>query len=126
MCGAWGAPAGLTEIPTFALFDPQDDITPIPADERYLVNGIQTERWQIIMDNRIGKQSLIIRDRTALPDPDNEGGFVRNEIEIDGENQGIRIQAIAGLSIKCFGAIDIDAMNIRLNGRIVQASPKDI
>ncbi len=126
LCGPWGAPEGVTEIPTFALFDPQDDTTPVLSAERHLINGIETERWQIILDNRPGKQSLILRDKVGLPDPDNKGQFVRNEIEIDGTNQGIRIQAIAGLSIKCFGAIDIDAMTLRLNGRQVVPALRDI
>lgn len=126
LIGTWAYPSGVTDIPRFARFDPQDDTTPITDEERYLVNGIETERWQIIMDNRDGRQSLIIRDKNGLPDPNNEGGFIRDEIEIDGANRGIRIQAVAGLSIKCVGSISIDAPNIRINGRRVENSSRTI
>jgi hypothetical protein len=124
LAGSWGVTDGKSDIPGFAQIDPHDEVTPIPADERALVNGIETEYWQIILDNRPGegKQRLLIRSKTyqALELDDGTVLNVRNEIDMDGEL--ISINAVSGLSITCKGSISIDSMNLRLNGRVVDST----
>lgn len=107
-CGPWSMPEETPESPTFVR-----NMTP---EEAVRMTGLQTPRWEIVLDDRPDKQGLIIRDRQH---PD-------NTIVFDGSQQTLQISATVAVQIKSVGVVDIDALQIRLNGRIVLPTSKPI
>lgn len=102
LIGGWGAPEGTSEIPTFARA-----LTPAEAVQ---VRGIQTRRWEIVFDDRPGHESLRIKDRD----------FDEDILEIDGVNHGVTISGSAAVLIRSTGVVNVQALQIQLNGRIVR------
>lgn len=102
--GSWGAPGGTPESPTFAR-----DLSPAEAVQ---VAGLQTERWNIVADDRPGHESLMIQDRL----------FEQNKIEIDGVGQGVTISGTVAVQIKSTGVVNIQALQVIINGRVVLPS----
>lgn len=99
--GGWAAPNDLPLSPTFVR-----DLTPAEAVE---VTGLQTRRWEIILDDRDGVETLMIRDRK----------FPNSNVRIDGPTQFVQISGQVGVQIKSSGIVNIDALQVTINGRIV-------
>jgi uncharacterized protein involved in type VI secretion and phage assembly len=99
--GPWGAPNDQPESPTFA-----GSLSPADAVE---VSGLQTKRWDIVCDDRPGQEKLIIRDRL----------MEQNTLEIDGVAQAVTLSGTVAVQIKSTGVVNIQALQIILNGRVV-------
>ena len=110
--GTWGAPGGQPESPSF--------VRDLAADQAPQVQGIETDRWRIVFDNRAGQERLVIEDRN----PPAGGGA--DFIEIDGAGNGVTISGTAAVYIKSSGVVNIDAMQLLLNGRQVKATEDPI
>lgn len=109
LCGPWGAPDGeLPDSPTFV-----HDVNPSEAAS---IAGLQTEHWDIVADDRIGRAKLTIRDR--------KNGA--NRIELDGVLQQVTISGTVSVQIQSTGVVKIDALQIILNGRAVLPSGNPI
>jgi uncharacterized protein involved in type VI secretion and phage assembly len=108
LAGPWGAPDGATESPTF--------VRDLSAEDAPHVAGLQTSRWEIVIDDRDGNSNLLIRDR-RFPD---------NAIGISGETQTVEISGTVGVQIKSSGIVNIQALQVVINGRIVLPSGKPI
>lgn len=101
--GHWGRPNGVREVPGPVGRD--DDIS---AADAHKVKSIETDRYEIVIDDRAGKESLRFRDKVT-----------DDSIEMDGAGKGIVISATAALVIKAVGAVSIDAPLLTLNKRPV-------
>jgi hypothetical protein len=99
--GPWGAPNDNPESPTFVR-----DLSPSDAVQ---VTGIETKRYAIVFDDRPGKESITIRDRL----------FAENSIAIDGVQQTVRISGTVAVDIRSTGLVNIDALQVVINGRVV-------
>lgn len=106
--GPWAAPNDDPKSPSFVR-----DLTPSEAVE---ITGLQTTNWEITCDDREGKSRLTIRDRATGS----------NVISIDGENQTVAIEGTVAIQIKSLGVVNIEAMQIVLNGRPVLPTGKPI
>jgi len=122
MPGHWGTPStGTRETPgpvggyrgSDATGD--EDPTTITPDEAPLIRAIETDRFIIVIDDRPGKERLILRDKKS-----------EDQIEFDGAAYGITIKATTAVRIIADGAVDIKAATITLNGRAVLPSGKPI
>lgn len=111
MAGPWGAPDG-PDSPTF-LHTFLKDVTKEEAD---FIAGWEVDRYQIIMDSRPGKETLIIRDKNSPDTEEGAGEF----LEIDSVNNGITISGTTAVLIKSKGVVNIQALQVQINGRIVR------
>ena len=102
LIGAWGAPGSSPESPTFS-----NELAPADAVR---VHGLQSDRWEIVIDDRPGHESVRIKDR--LHDGD--------ILEIDGVAHGVTISGTAAVVIKSVGVVTIDALQVLINGRVVK------
>lgn len=108
LIGAWGAPSGTPETPTFA--------RALSPEEAVLVRGIQTDRWEVVFDDRPGHESLRVKDRE----------FDEDILEIDGVAHGVTISGSAAVVIRSTGVVSVEALQILLNGRIVRDTNEPI
>lgn len=99
--GAWSAPGQQPESPTF--------VRTMQPSEAVQVAGIQTRKWNIVLDDRPGIDRLTIESRE----------FPNNSITIDGTAQAVEISGTVAVQIKATGIVNIEALQIVLNGRIV-------
>lgn len=106
--GPHGAPGGRTEVPRFA--------RALTAAEAGQVQGFASKRFEVVFDDRAGHEAIRITD---LEHPE-------DLIEIDGTNHGVTITGSAAVVIRSVGVVDIQALQIRLNGRIVRESTEPI
>lgn len=96
----------------------------IPITERKDVKCIETERWLIRIDDRLGDPN----DPEGENDPaggrerlqllykdDPEGTFV----EIDGLNRFVVLSATAGIQLVSLGTVTLDANQVQIQGRTV-------
>jgi hypothetical protein len=104
LTGSWGAPNDSPESPTFA-----HELSPSDATK---VCGMQTKRWNIVCDDRPGHESLVLRDRL----------MEQNTIEIDGVAQAVTISGTVAVQIKSTGVINIQGLQVIINGRPVLPS----
>lgn len=102
--GPWGAPSSAPESPTFVR-----DLSPSDAPQ---ITGLQTKRWEILLDDRLGQETVVIRDRT----------FGDNVMRIDGQAQMLEISGTVGVQIRSTGIVNIDALQVTINGRVVLPS----
>lgn len=100
--GPWGAPNGVPDSPSFA--------SELSAADAVQVHGMQSDRWEIVIDDRPGHESVRIKDR--LHDGD--------VLEIDGVRHGVTISGTAAVVIKSVGVVTIDALQVLINGRVVK------
>jgi hypothetical protein len=98
LSGPWGKPGGASEIPTDAQVD----------DHAEDIIALETERFAITIDDRPGKENLVIKDKRT-------GDF----FELDGVAPGVQIKGTAAILLKCDGMVSIEALRILLNGRNV-------
>lgn len=120
MPSAWGMPKGVPDSPSFVLTDIEtgDKIQP---EDVHKVRGIQTRNWNIILDDRDGKEILKIMDRN--PDANSKGVIV----ELDGVRKGIRIAGTTAVMVECDGVVNVDAgLGLFLNGRKVRRGGGEI
>ncbi len=101
LCGHWGKPGGATEIPAAARDLSNDDDTPN-------VRAFETRRFQLVFDDRAGKETLRIQDKTS-----------GDRIELDGAAMGITIKATSALLLQADGLINIEGTTVVINGRLV-------
>jgi uncharacterized protein involved in type VI secretion and phage assembly len=106
--GPWAAPDDQPESPTFA-----GSLSPKDATQ---VSGLQTKRWEVVCDDRPGQEKLTIRDRQ----------MDQNMIEIDGVAQAVTISGTVAIQIKSTGVINIEALQVIINGRAVLPSGSPI
>lgn len=108
LIGPWGAPGGKSETPTaLRALSPQDAV---------LVRVLQTDRWEVVLDDRPGNESVRIKDLQ----------FDEDVIEIDGVGHGITISGSAAIVLKSTGVVNVQALQILLNGRIVRDTSEPI
>lgn len=103
LAGPWASPQATgTEVPSFLRA-----LTPAEAVQ---VAVIQTRRWEIIFDDRPGHEALRIKDLE----------FDEDVLEIDGVNHGVTLSGSAAVVIRSSGVVNVEALQILLNGRVVR------
>lgn len=109
LTGPWARPAGSdAESPTFVR-----DLSPAEATE---VVGVQTAQWNIVMDDRAGANRLVIESRTAPG----------NGITLDANSQAVEVRGGVAVQIKSNGVVNIEALQVVINGRVVLPTGKPI
>lgn len=89
------------------------DVTPAEAP---LIHVWETDNWTIVLDDRPGRSSLLIKDKQLGND----------FIEIDGVTKGVTIQGTVAIRIISTGAVQIQGAVVTINGRVVLPSGKPI
>ena len=95
------------EIPT--------DLQGLSPEDSALVQVIETSRFKVTIDERSGKEQLVMQDKTT--------GDV---IQMDGANGGIQIKATTTLLLHADGQVDIDAAQVTIAGRPVLTDGRGI
>lgn len=108
LIGAWGMPGTEPETPTFA--------RALSPAEAVQVRGIQTRRFEVVIDDRPGHESLRVKDRE----------FDEDVLELDGVSHGVTISGSAAVLIRSTGVVNVQALQIVLNGRIVRDTAEPI
>jgi uncharacterized protein involved in type VI secretion and phage assembly len=103
----WGMPGGVVETP--------GKVADRPPEEAASVGVLETERWRVVFDDNAATASLILEDK-------NNG----NQIELDGTNEGITVKSRAAVRIETLGLVDIRALQVQINGRVVRAGTDPI
>jgi uncharacterized protein involved in type VI secretion and phage assembly len=106
MPAQWGTGEMLTEVAS------------VPPAEAPDVDGLETERYAITIDNRPGHETLRIKDKQT-----------GDMIEMDGTTAtgpGITIHGSAAVLIKTSGAFIVDATSAVINGRKVTDGSQNI
>lgn len=85
-----------------------------PADAP-LVQALETSNFVIIVDDRPGKERLVIRAKKS-----------EDEIEFDAVRHGITIKATTALILKADGAVVIEGTTVTVQGRAVLPSAKPL
>jgi len=111
LAGPWGRPDGNPELPTSALT--AEDGTTYGTDEVPNVRAIETDRFEIIIDDNAGHERLTIRDKSSPSGSE-------DIIEIDGVNNGIRIMGTTAVLIESIGVVNIKGLQVLINGRVVR------
>lgn len=101
LAGPWAAPGDSPKSPTFVR-----DLSPSEAVQMV---GLQTSSWEMVIDDRAGSERLTLRSR-QFPD---------NSITIDGLAQAVQISGTVAVQIKSTGIVNIEALQVTINGRIV-------
>lgn len=104
LVGPWGAPGGVPDSPAY--------VHPLSLADAVQVGVMQTDRWEIVLDDRPGQAMLRIRDLM----------FPTDVVEIDGVTHGVTISGTAAVVIKSIGVVSIEGLQILLNGRLVRPS----
>jgi uncharacterized protein involved in type VI secretion and phage assembly len=108
VCGGhWGKPGGATEIPSPA--------RGLSDAETPQVRAFETGRFVLVSDDRGGKETLRIQDKTS-----------GDQIEFDGLGMGITIKATSALILKADGLVSIEGATVVINGRVVLPSGSPI
>lgn len=107
LCGHWGKPDGQAEVP--------EPVRGLSKEETPQIRAFETKRFVLVFDDRSGKETLAIRDKTS-----------GDQIEFDGGAMGITIKATSALLLKADGLVSIEGASVQINGRIVLPSPKPI
>lgn len=115
LAGTWGRPNGNPEIPSAALT--AEDGTTYGKDKIPNVSVIETRRYEIVIDDNEGHERLAIRDKGS-PDED--------IIEIDSVNHGVRIKGTVAVRIESTGVVNIEGLQVLINGRVVRESSDPI
>lgn len=108
--GYWGAPdAGLETPGPVGGYKGTDEVEEvISAEDAPFVKCLEGKRYVAFIDERVGKERLVIRDKLS-----------DDEVLFDGVRYGIRIKATSMLSLECDGAIYIKGLSVNINGRQV-------
>jgi uncharacterized protein involved in type VI secretion and phage assembly len=107
LAGHWGRPGGQVEVPEPVRGLAKSDVPDIRAFE--------TGRFLLVFDDRGGKESLAIKDKTS-----------GDQVEFDGVAMGITIKATSALLLQADGLVSIEAPTVQINGRLVLPVKKPI
>lgn len=99
LCGPWPFPTE-PETPTFTRLSPQEAVQ---------MSGWQTKKWEIVLDDRKGSEQLRITHRD----------FPQNSITIDGALQAIEVSGTVAVQIRSTGIVNIEGLQVTINGRPV-------
>jgi len=100
--GAWGesdAPAPLRDGPD-------------PAGAKV----IELARWRLLIDETEGQERLLLSDKN----------FPDDYIELDGVNHGVIVNGSAAVFIRAVGVVNIEGLQVFLNGRLVRDTGGEI
>jgi hypothetical protein len=100
LSGHWGKPNGQTEVP--------DYVRQLQPGEAHQVRVLQIGRFTLIFDIRSGKENLTILDMMS-----------GDHIKFKGPELGMEISTTSTLDIKAVGQVNIQALNVLVNGRPV-------
>jgi hypothetical protein len=106
--GMWGLPEGVQQIPEAAR-----DLSP---EDTPLVRAIDFTNYEVVVDERPGRETFRIRDKRSQEGTDGNADI----IEFDGVKRGITIRGTLAVQIESAGAININALQVRINKRIVR------
>lgn len=107
LTGPWPFMNG-SHAPTFA--------TELSASDAPQVSGMQTSKWEIVLDDRPGFDRLTISHRD----------FPANSITIDGATQALEVSGTIAVQIKSMGVVNIEGLQVVINGRPVLPGTKPI
>ena len=93
----WGRPDGVSEVPEEAQKSPPDN------------RVIATETFRIELDESEGSRKLKIKNRL-------NGDF----IQLDAEDNTLVIQGTTSITIRAVGAVNIEAAQVNIMGRVVR------
>lgn len=106
LTGPWPYPDA-PETPTFARLSPAEAVQ---------ISGLQTKKWEIVLDDRAGSEQVRITHRD----------FPNNAITIDGAAQAVEVQGTVAVQIRSTGIINIEGLQVVINGRPVLPGAKPI
>jgi len=107
LCGHWGKPNGQSEVP--------EPVRDLPKEEAAQVRALETGRFLLVFDDRMGKEAFLIKDKKS-----------GDQIEFDGVGMGITIKGTSALLLKADGMVNIEGASVQINGRLVLPGPKPI
>ena len=113
MIGNWGTDEVPGPVGGYAGSDETAEV--VPSADAHDVIAMETKRYVIIIDDRVGKERLVLRDK-------NTG----DQLLMDGVKGGIQVLATAMLHLKSMGSVVIDGAAVTIQGRAVLANPKAI
>jgi len=102
IAGVWNAPGGSSSL--------NSRITSKSPDQAPKVKVIETERWLIVMDDSIDTPGFLITDKLSA-------GL--DAIEFNGLTRALSVKATASITIQSIGQIQIQGLNVTINGRPV-------
>lgn len=105
--GWWGKPDAGDESP--------ERVREVGGADAAKVQSIELEDVRISVDEREGKRALSIENKIT-------GDFVT----LDFKAGGMHVKMTSAILLQCVGAIDLDATQITLNGRLVLPDTKGI
>jgi hypothetical protein len=111
MPAQWGAPGGVAETPITGENYPTSSAPLDPSEMPEDVDVIETERYEITIDNRPTHETLRFKDKIN-----------GDMIEMDGTKAtgpGITIYGTAAVYLKSDGIVVIDSLSCEINGRAV-------
>lgn len=94
--------------------EPEDLASLSPADAP-LVQVLEFSRHAVAVDEREGKQQLIVRDK-----------LTGDAIVLDGVTGSVPVRATSALVLKADGLVSIEGAAVTVNGRPVLADPKPL
>lgn len=100
--GHWGRPRGVPDSPSFLH---AEDVTDADAP---MLRGFETERFVLLFDNRPGKESFEVRDKTS-----------GDGIAYDSTTRAMQLKATTAIVIDATGVVDIKGAAVTIAGRPV-------
>ena len=94
--------------------EPEDLASLSPADAP-LVQVLEFSRHAVAVDEREGKQQLIVRDK-----------LTGDALVLDGVTGSVTVRATSALVLKADGLVSIEGAAVTVNGRPVLADPKPL
>jgi hypothetical protein len=109
-CGHWGAPGGVRQAPSFVTEQP--GITPEMAA---LISGWEMDRFVFYFDDRPDQQSFQIRDKVS-----------GDCIAYDSTTRKMLLKATTLVKIEALGAVEIEGLSVKIQGRVVTPGDEKI
>lgn len=103
----WGAPDGVSEIPTSA-----SEVKPEEAPD---VKCYETRSFLITIDERKGKESLELKHKLS-----------EDRIVIDGQVPAVYIKGSAGIILETDGLLSLKGLKVQINERVILSGSKPI
>lgn len=89
-----------------------EDLGGLSAEEAPLVQVLETGRFKVTVDEREGKEQLVMTDK-----------LTGDLIQMDGTSGGVQIKATTTLLLKADGQVVIEAAQVTINDRPALALP---
>lgn len=102
VAGVWNAPGGSSTL--------NDRVTSKSPEDAPKVKLIETERWLVVLDDSSDTPGYVISDK-------NSGGL--DGLEFDGITRSLSIKATSSISIESIGQVEIKALAVTIQGRVV-------